>query len=442
MGINTKLYGRRLLTRELNETELSFRTIPYKKIPAIVLEKNWLICGRCGTRNRKKNSRLTESLYYCTHCLFLGRCDSSQQLHLFSQPSLPKRSIEFAWTGQLTFLQKTISDAIVNSSPRKHHLIWAITGAGKTEMLYKVVEKTLELGGRVVLSSPRVDVCNELFLRFDKAFPEENILLLHGKTKVPYRFSPFVICTTHQLYRFYQAFDLVVIDEVDAFPYADDQGLSFAVQTAIKPTGRFIYLSATPAERLLKEIRMEFQIHRLPLRFHQRPLPKPKLFFFNDWQKKCLVGKRMRPLIRRLEQLLTQNHVLLFCPSIETMERLTQLLMEKMPGYRIANASARDPDRIAKVGEMRERKYDILLTTMILERGVTFEKVSIIVLGADHRVFTKSSLVQIAGRADRKGAYSNSEVYFFYDEKTTAMIQACHEIKEMNKQGKRLRGQK
>ena len=49
---------------------------------------------------------------------------------------------------------------------------------------------------------------------------------------------------------------------------------------------------------------------------------------------------------------------------------------------------------------------------MILERGVTFERISVIVLGADHPVFTKSSLVQIAGRADRKGPYTNSRVYF------------------------------
>lgn len=66
---------------------------------------------------------------------------------------------------------------------------------------------------------------------------------------------------------------------------------------------------------------------------------------------------------------------------------------------------------------MREAIYEILLTTMILERGVTFERISVIVLGADHPVFTKSSLVQIAGRADRKGPYTNSRVYFFYEEK-------------------------
>lgn len=86
---------------------------------------------------------------------------------------------------------------------------------------------------------------------------------------------------------------------------------------------------------------------------------------------------------------------------------------------------------------MRKQQYDVLLTTMILERGVTFANVSVIVLGADHRVFTKSSLVQIAGRADRKGDFTNSQVYFFYEELTKAIKLACREIKEMNRQGKK-----
>ena len=100
--------------------------------------------------------------------------------------------------------------------------------------------------------------------------------------------------------------------------------------------------------------------------------------------------------------------------------------------------SSRDNQRAEKVQKMREAKYDILLTTMILERGVTFERISVIVLGADHPVFTKSSLVQIAGRADRKGPYTNSQVYFFYEEKTAAIRKACQEIKEMNEEGKKM----
>lgn len=139
-----------------------------------------------------------------------------------------------------------------------------------------------------------------------------------------------------------------------------------------------------------------------------------------------------------IHQLIKENHILLFCPSITMMHRLKATLQEALPRYEITDVSSRDNQRAEKVQKMREAKYDILLTTMILERGVTFERISVIVLGADHPVFTKSSLVQIAGRADRKGPYTNSQVYFFYEEKTAAIRKACQEIKEMNEEGKKI----
>lgn len=62
-----------------------------------------------------------------------------------------------------------------------------------------------------------------------------------------------MICTTHQLYRFYRAFALLVVDEVDAFPFVGDQGLAYAVATALQRNGQLIYLSATPDDQLLKK---------------------------------------------------------------------------------------------------------------------------------------------------------------------------------------------
>ncbi len=50
----------------------------------------------------------------------------------------------------------------------------------------------------------------------------------------PYSRSPLVIATTHQLLKFYQAFDLLIVDEVDAFPYVDNPVLYHAVEQAVK----------------------------------------------------------------------------------------------------------------------------------------------------------------------------------------------------------------
>lgn len=88
---------------------------------------------------------------------------------------------------------------------------------------------------------------------------------------------------------------------------------------------------------------------------------------------------------------------------------------------------------------MREQQYQILFTTTILERGVTFEKVSVIVMGANHPVYSKSALVQIAGRVDRKGAYNHGRVLFFFNQQTKDIRKACQEIKEMNQLAQRWR---
>ena len=106
----------------------------------------------------------------------------------------------------------------------------------------------------------------------------------------------------------------------------------------------------------------------------------------NNWRQKCKNKKKIKSLVRIIHQLIKENHILLFCPSITMMHRLKATLQEALPRYEITDVSSRDNQRAEKVQKMREAKYDILLTTMILERGVTFERISVIVLGADHPV--------------------------------------------------------
>ena len=59
---------------------------------------------------------------------------------------------------------------------RENRLVWAVTGAGKTEMLFAVLHQTLQEGGRIALASPRVDVCLELFPRIQAVFLMKQLL--------------------------------------------------------------------------------------------------------------------------------------------------------------------------------------------------------------------------------------------------------------------------
>lgn len=72
-----------------------------------------------------------------------------------------------------------------------------------------------------------------------------------------------------------------------------------------------------------------------------------------------------------------------------------------------------------------------------MERGVTFANVSVLVFGADHLIFTQATLLQIAGRADRKGDFSNSEVVFYFTQMTNAIRKTLQTTKNLNQQAKK-----
>ena len=81
---------------------------------------------------------------------------------------------------------------------------------------------------------------------------------------------------------------------------------------------------------------------------------------------------------------------------------------------------------------MRQNKVDFILSTTILERGVTFPNIDVFVIGAEDRVFTESALVQIAGRAGRSPQYPKGDVIYFHDGQSLAMKKAIKQIKKMN----------
>lgn len=395
-------------------------------------------CTRCGSSYAKDQYQLQNGANYCPNCIQFGRITSFDWLASEDIKEKMPREVAFTWKGQLTSAQNHVSKSLVkNVTLKKNSLVWAVTGSGKTEMIFPVIQAVLSTGGRVAIASPRIDVCRELFPRLEAVFPKENALLLYGDSEEKYRFSYLTICTIHQFANFYHAFDLVVIDEIDAFPYEGDLLLHFFVSQAIKKDGQFIYLTATPPNHLLEEIKDDFSIEKLPIRFHKRPLIVPELIWYENWQHCYSKRRRLKKFISYLNELLIDNDVLVFCPSISYMQALYHKVKLFLPEMEMTSVSSQDERREEKVQNMRDKKYRVLFTTTILERGVTFERVSVIIMGSNHPVYSKSALVQIVGRVDRKGEFHNGRAIFFYNQMTTAIKSACVEIKEMNQLAKR-----
>ena len=270
MKVNPNYLGRLFTENELTEEERQLA----EKLPAMRKEKGKLFCQRCDSVILEE-WYLPIGAYYCRECLLMKRVRSDQALYYFPQENFPKQEI-LKWRGQLTPFQEKVSEGLIRAVDKQEPtLVHAVTGAGKTEMIYQVVAKVINAGGAVCLASPRIDVCLELYKRLQDDFACE-IALLHGESE-PYFRTPLVVATTHQLLKFYQAFDLLIVDEVDAFPYVDNPTLYHAVKNSVKENGLRIFLTATSTEELDRKVRIgELKRLSLPRRFHGNPLIIPK----------------------------------------------------------------------------------------------------------------------------------------------------------------------
>lgn len=230
---------------------------------------------------------------YCLKCIAMGKVKECSVVIATpeEQQPFPKRTEALAhYKHTLSTKQEQLSLEclnVVKQTGFREHLLWAVTGSGKTEMIFSSIEWMLQQGKRVAIAAPRIDVCVELAPRLKEAFPAVEQNVLHSQSDEGYKRVALTIATTHQMLRFYRAFDLVVIDETDSFPYRDNELLIRAVHRAVKEDGCLLYLTATPSQTLEKRIkRKELSVSLLPERYHKKPLVVPTMSFIGDLDKR------------------------------------------------------------------------------------------------------------------------------------------------------------
>jgi len=233
-------------------------------------------CQRCGGKKLEaKKCWWGEGLecLYCPQCATMGQCRLCSMLYSF--PSLSKggqTEVTMKMNFSLTPGQERASKALEEFLDKEEQecLLWAVCGAGKTEVVYGAIRKALTQGQSVLLAIPRQEVVRELFPRLRETFPQTKLAALYGGSGEKYGAAQLVIATTHQALRFYQNFPLVILDEVDAYPYRENVMLQYGVLRA--SCGKTIYLTATPEKKMLK-----LPTITISARHHGFPLPEPEL---------------------------------------------------------------------------------------------------------------------------------------------------------------------
>ncbi|MFP3917219.1 DEAD/DEAH box helicase family protein [Lysinibacillus telephonicus] len=402
-------------------------------------------CNRC--HNEQQNefvqydcARCNKICVYCRHCINMERITSCTDLLLWNGPKPKvKKTHELVWSGAFTDLQSTAAQQLIESlKENRNHLLHAVCGAGKTEILFPAVLYALKKGWRVCIATPRTDVVLELFPRFKKVFPKTILHALYGNAPSQPGYPQLVIATTHQLFRFENAFDFVIVDEADAFPYTYDRALQKAVLKSKKVGAPIALVTATPSAKILAQMKREkWGYSFISRRYHGHPLPVPRvepLWSYNKIIQKGRIPKKLLDwTTTRLEN---KEPFLIFFPTINLMENAIPLFQQL--DKKILGVHAEDPERKGKVLKLRNEEIPGLLTTTILERGITIKNVQVAVVGAESKIFNSSALIQISGRVGRNVLFPSGEIVLFHHGITVEMDEARNEIIRFNKEGFRM----
>ncbi len=419
------LYGRYVVCAKENIDVLSNDV---KILPAI---RNGQ-CTRCQSKILKA-WQLPNNVSYCWGCSKMGRITSNDYLITLADPNDFKHSERpCIWEGKLTAFQEAVSNQqLIALRKNISHLTYAVTGAGKTEMLFPMITKAIQDNMRIAVVAPRIDVVIELKKRIQNAFIIP-FVTLYGGSKDEYYYTQLVIATTHQLMTFKEAFDVIVIDEVDAFPYVENTMLSYATEQALKKTGIKFYLTATLNQQLKKLVKQGMiGFSTLPRRFHGYELPNLTIKIVQNWRRKLPL--KVIKHIMYLKQM--KINFLLFVPEVDDVKRVVAQLTGT--DINILGTYATDEKRLEKVQAMRAKQIDGLITTTILERGVTFKGIDVLILGGDENIFTATALIQIAGRCGRSLERPTGNVTVYAREKTKQLMTAIAEINYLNILGKK-----
>lgn len=444
-----------------------------------------LRCGSCEVVAVACASCGRDDCAYCPQCLVMGRVKACQPLLRWEahQPTAldsgdpdvesardAEGPVVCTWQGTLSPGQQTASNALLRfvqdagdqaeaeaEHKQPEFLVWAVCGAGKTEMLFDMLTYVLNKDQKVLITSPRRDVILELAPRLKEAYPMVPIRVLYGGSGERFKPGQLFLATTHQTLRFARYFDLIIIDEEDAFPYHHDPMLPLAVSRARRETGQTVYLTATPRTEMVKRVkRGELPYVLIPQRFHGQPLAVPKLRPVGRWRHRIKQGEKLTALMDYLFHLLENNRYgFLFVPHVGDIEQVGRYITEELlpfmratwpelfpaeSPFTMEGVHAEHPERADIVLRFRRHEIRLLITTTILERGVTISYSDVAVLGSDDDVFDTAALIQIAGRVGRKKEDPVGQVWFLPEMRTKTQQQAIRQIREWNRLARQLGG--
>lgn len=167
-------------------------------------------CPRCLNTDESFFYKGTNG-WYCRRCISFGRMMLEEEKEPVSLSPVKEGSEEYTLRYPLTKAQAKIAVKCAELIDTSDVLLHCVCGAGKTELVVLSIANMLKRGRKVCFAIPRRQVVLELRERLAQYFPNAKVIAVCGG-HTQETDGDLIICTTHQLYRYYRAFDLLILD--------------------------------------------------------------------------------------------------------------------------------------------------------------------------------------------------------------------------------------
>ena len=360
-------------------------------------------CQRCGNEDPAYFYEGHKGCY-CRKCVRFSRILLEEEMVPVDY-EIAIGAEEYRFDYRLTAEQRQASKTCLESLAYADVLLHCVCGAGKTEIVVESIGSYLSKGLKVAYAIARKEVVIELAKRFSRIFSHAKVTAVYGGHHDALT-GDLIVCTCHQLYRYPQTFDLLVIDEVDAFPLKGDETLMNISLHSCK--GRVIFSTATIDESLREVLKKRvYKSVELFVRPDHNPVPVPSVVYLN-----------------RIFALIYLNHLLAKMKRqciifVSTVRECILFYRIFSRFYSCTYVYSDLPERNENIAAFRNKQYKYIWSTSVLERGITVHDIDVIIFD-QRNLFDETDLIQMTGRINRGVGHQGGKAYLIagqFDEK-------------------------
>lgn len=372
-------------------------------------------CPRCQNKD-PTYFYLGSNGYYCRKCIGFKRILIEDELDPYEYEVSDDR-FNYSFNYSLTDKQIIASNSIKRIIKTKDALLHCVCGAGKTEMVVETISDFIKNSKKVCYAIARREVVIELQKRFSNIFKEASVIGVYGNHH-DILSGDLIITTCHQLYRYPKTFDLLIIDEVDAFPLKGNDTLMNITLNSAK--SRIIFSTATINNQLMDVLsKRDYETVKVYTRPSNKPLSVPEVFYSPKIISYLLLYMIMRKMT---------NQCIIFVTSKKECIFLYKLFSKR---FKCDYVYSDKKDRNETITKFRNNEYQFLFSTTVLERGLTFYKIECIILQTN-RYFDEGNLVQMLGRVGRSMEKEDTRSFIISNTYDKQIINTIKYLKEAN----------